>query len=404
MATPSTSQIPATELASDRGLTAARVSAMAPGKLPALLMEAIRLQAVDLALGTPGTPTPPEYVEAATQTLADGTKNQYEGPAGNALLREQIARSLSTAVDPQTELTITVGSTEALIIALLSIVDPGDEVILVEPFYETFISQIALAGGVPRFVPVRGPDWRFDPDELTAAFGPKTRVILLNTPNNPTGHVLDREELAVVAELCERWNVTAISDEVYAGYLFDGHEHVSPADLPELRERTLVVGSLSKSHAMSGWRLGYIRAPEPIGKVLRQMHIAVTAGTSAVLQEAAGRAAAADPDFGRPSDDLRAQRDRAIQVLEGLGASCMPPEGGCYVMADIGGITDEDGEAFAFRLVKEAGVLVVPGGYFYATEGGGAQLIRVAFNRDLSLFDEVERRLAGFKAGAAAAS
>jgi aminotransferase len=377
---------------------------MAPGRLPALLMEAMRLRALDLALGTPGTPTPPAMVEAAREVLAEGTKNQYEGPAGNLLLRRQVAGTLNTPVDPETELTITCGSTEALAIALLSIVDPGDEVVVLEPFYETFVSAIALAGGVLRFVPVRAPEWRIDGDELAAAFGPKTRVILLNTPNNPTGHVLDRAELTEIAALCDRWNVTAISDEVYAGYVFDGHEHVSPADLPELRERTVVLGSLSKSHAMSGWRLGYLRAPEPIGKVLRQMHIAVTAGTSAPLQEAAGRAAAADPDFGRPSDDLRAQRDRAIRVFEELGAECMPPQGGCYVMADIRPITDEDGESFAYRFVKEAGVLVVPGGFFYAGEGGGAELIRIAFNRKLELFDEVERRIAGFRAGAPDAS
>jgi aminotransferase len=320
-------------------------------------------------------------------------KNQYELPEGNLELRRQIAATLTAPTDPIHELTITVGATEALTVALLSILDPGYEVIVFEPFYETFVSAIALAGGVPRFVPVRAPGWRHERAELEAAFGPQTQAILLNTPNNPTGRVLDRDELSEIAELCEKWDVTVLSDEVYSGYVFDGHEHVSAADIPALRDRSVVIGSLSKSHAASGWRLGYLRAFAELSAVLRQVHVAVAAGTSAPLQEAAARAFAGDPGFGRPADDLSAQRERALGIFEDLGMRCIAPEGGCYVMADIRPITDEDGETFAYRLVKDARVLVTPGSFFYAEDGGGAEFIRIAFNRRLELFDEVERRL-----------
>lgn len=391
---------PARPDASARGIAAARVAALAAGKLPPLLMEAAKHDAVDLALGTPGTPTPPALVDAAHAVLRAGDKNQYELPDGNVELRRHLARTLRVPTDPLTELTITVGATEGLAVALLSIVDPGDEVVLFEPFYEMFISAIALAGGVPRLVPVRPPRWRYDPAELEAAFGPRTRVVLLNTPSNPTGRVLDRAELDEIAGLCERWDATVVCDEVYAAYTFDGREHLSPAELPELRDRSVVVGSLSKSHAASGWRLGYLRANAALSRVLRQVHVAVAAGTAAPLQEAAAQMAAADPGFGAASEDLSAQRERAIQVFTDLGAECIAPEGGCYVMADIRPITDEDGESFAFRLVEEARVLVVPGSYFYAGDGGGAEFVRIAFNRPLGLFDEVERRLAPFRATA----
>jgi aminotransferase len=393
-ASPEKAAAAAAETASARALAVAtRVSALAPGKLPALLMEAIRHNAVDLALGTPGTPTSPAMIDAAGAAMRDG-KNQYELPEGNLELRKQIAATLTAPTDPVGELTITVGATEALAVALLSIVDPGYEVIVFEPFYETFISAVALAGGVPRLVPVRPPDWRHDRAELEAAFGPQTRAILLNTPNNPTGRVLGRDEWDEIAELCERWDVTVLSDEVYSGYVFDGHEHVSAADIPALRDRSVVIGSLSKSHAASGWRLGYVRAFAELSQVLRQVHVAVSAGTSAPLQEAAARAFAAEPDFGRPADDLRAQRGRALEIFDDLGMRCIAPEGGCYVMADIRPITDEDGETFAYRLVKDARVLVTPGAFFYQGEdGGGQDFIRIAFNRKLELFDEVERRL-----------
>ncbi len=381
-----------------RGLTAHRLSGFARSGLTGLLKEAMLRDAVDLALGTPGTPTPPVMIEAAQAALVAG-KNQYEILDGNVELRRWIASTLKAPTDPLTELTITVGATEALAVALLSTVDPGDEVIVCEPFYENFISAIALAGGVPRFVPVHPPEWRWDREALEAAFGPKTRAVVLNSPNNPTGRVLNRSELTEVAALCERWDATLISDEVYASYVYDGREHVSAAELPGVR--SVVIGSLSKSHAVSGWRLGYMRAGAELSEVLRRVHIVITGGTAAPLQEAAARAAALEPGIASPEDDLHAQRDRAVAIFEALGADCLAPEGGCYLMVDIRPITREDGETFAYQLLDQTGVLVSPGRFFYADEGAGSEFVRVAFNRPLALLDDADRRLTRLRASVA---
>lgn len=374
---------------------AARVLALAPGRLIRLLNEGCAHGAIDLALGIPeAPPTPPTLIDAACLALRNGS-NQYEAPNGNIDLRRWIAGTLGASTDPDTELIITVGATEALSVALLSTVDPGDEVVVFEPVYENFLNGIVLAGGVPKLVRVHPPDWRFDPALLRAAFGPRTRAIVLCTPNNPTGHMLTQAELTEIAELCERWNAIVISDEVYKGYVFDDHRHISVADSPALRDRSFVVGSLSKSHAVSGWRLGYLRAAASLTAVARQVHAAVSGGAAAPLQEAVARAAVLMPGFDVPSENLAPQRHQAIQIFEDLGIRCIPPDGGCYVMADISPLT-EDCESLAYRLVQEARVTVAPGRFFYPTKGPGDQLIRVAFNRRLDLFDEVKRRLAEF--------
>jgi aminotransferase len=310
-------------------------------------------------------------------------------PDGNPELRRRIGSALVPPADPLTEVTVTVGATEALSVALLATLDPGDEVIVFEPFYENFVTAIVVAGGVPRIVPLRPPEWRYDPAELHAAFGPRTRAVVLNTPHNPTGRVFGRDELGEIASLCEHWGATAISDEVYSGFVFDGRSHVSAADVPGLEDRSIVVGSLSKSHAVSGWRLGYLRACAALTAVLRQVHVTVGGVAATPLQIAAARAA----DFGPPPDDLSAQRDAALRAFSELGLDCIAPEGGCYVMCGTGAVTDADSEAFVKRLVQEAGVLVAPGRFFYSSAGGGDDLIRVAFNRPPELFDEVQERL-----------
>jgi aminotransferase len=381
---------------------AARVSRLAPNRLFGLLAEAYAGEAIDVGLGLPGVPpTPPTLVDAACATLRAGRHHQYEVTDGNLELRCQIAAALPVPTDPATELTITSGATEATSVAVLATVDPGDEVVIFEPFYENFLNAVVLAGGVPRLVRRHPPDWRYDPADLRAAFGPRTRAIVVSTPNNPTGHMLSADELTEIAELCERWNAVAISDEIYAGYVLDGQRHISAAELPALRERSLVAGSLSKSHAVSGWRLGYLRASPALSAAARQVHTTVGGIPPSPLQEAAARAAAADPDFLRPRVDLRAQRDAAVRIFSAVGLRCFPADGGCYVMADIRSCTDADSESLAHRFVQEAGVMVAPGGIFYADpDGPGAELIRIAFNRPLGVLDEVERRLARFRPGA----
>jgi N-succinyldiaminopimelate aminotransferase len=377
---------------------ARRVGELARSGLFRLLAEGGGQQVVDLALGVPGAPhTPPDLVELACAALREGV-NQYELPDGNLALRQRIAAELPVATDPLTELTITVGASEGLTSAILATVDPGDEIIVFEPYYENFISAIALAGGVPRLVPVRAPDWRFDVAELRAAFGPRTKAVLVCTPNNPTGHVLTHPEFTEIAELCQRWNAVVISDEIYSTYVFGGNRHVSAVEVPALRDRSVVLGSLSKSHAVSGWRIGYLRACAALTQPIRQVHQAVCGGAAAPFQEAAARAAAARPGFLRPLADLGAQRDMVVSMFDELGFRCIPPDGGCYTMADIRPFTDEDCESLALRLVRDAGVMVTPGNFFYAAEAEGAHLVRIAFNRQLSVLDEVRRRLAAYRA------
>ncbi|GAA4824670.1 pyridoxal phosphate-dependent aminotransferase [Streptomyces ziwulingensis] len=376
---------------------AARVGVLAPSGLFGLLREGRRGGVLDLALGVPGAPpTPPLLIESACAALREGV-NQYGVPDGNLALRERIAAALPGPTDPLTELTLTVGSSEGLTAAVLATVEPGDEVIVFEPFYENFFSAIALAGGVPRLVETHPPDWRHDLSTLRAAFGPRTRAMVVCTPDNPTGRVLTRREFDEIATLCARWNVVLISDEIYAGYLHQGHRHVSAADVPSLGGRAIVLGSLSKSHAISGWRIGYVRAPGELTRAVRKVHEAICSGGAAPLQEAVARAAAADARFLSPSEDLGEQRETTLRIFDELGFRCLPPEGGCYTMADIRHFTDEDGETLAYRMVREAGVMVAPGAYFYAERARGSGLVRIAFNRRLTLLSEAEQRLSMYR-------
>lgn len=225
--------------------------------------------AIDLAVGTPGYPdTPTAMIGEASRALRAG-RNQYEDPAGAQALGQRIAEMLSAPTDPDTKITVTAGATEALHIALLATIDPGDEVVVFTPGFDQFAAAIRLVGGRPRFVELAAPEWRFGPAVLAAAFTARTRAVVLNTPSNPTGRVLGRDELA---EVCERWNVTVICDEVYSTPVFDGRCHISVAEVPGLAERSIVVGSLSKTHAVSGWRLGFLRADPARTRVLQRVH------------------------------------------------------------------------------------------------------------------------------------
>ncbi|MEU3566941.1 aminotransferase class I/II-fold pyridoxal phosphate-dependent enzyme [Kitasatospora sp. NPDC036755] len=377
-----------------RPLGAERVRRLPGGGLVGLL-KAAGGDVVNLAAGTPGWPaTPPELIKHAVHALHEGV-NQYENPDGNALLREWIACSLPGRPDPATELTVTAGASEALAVALLAAVDPGDEVILLEPFYENFLSAVALAGGVPRFVPAQGPDWAPDPAALTAAFGPRTRAIVLNSPANPTGRLLTDEELDLIAEQCATWDVVAVSDEVYAPYVYDGARHRSAAEVPGLAERSIVLGSFSKSHSVSGWRLGYLRAAEPWTRLLRQVHIATTGGAAAPLQHAMAHAGPALHDGWDPAESMRTMRDHAVRALTEAGFSCSAPRGGIYVMAGIAGLTDEPSPRFARELAERTGVLVAPATPFFADPRHGDPYVRVAFNRPEATLLEAHRRLTG---------
>ncbi|MEU9521482.1 pyridoxal phosphate-dependent aminotransferase [Streptomyces sp. NPDC048224] len=373
-----------------------RAALLRGNSLGELFLLARERGAIDLAVGTPGYPEPaPEIIDAAAEATRSG-RNQYDHPSGDLPLRERIARTLTTPTDPATELTVTVGATEALCVALLATVDPGDEVVLLDPGYEQFTAAIALAGAVPRFVPCQPPSWRHDPADLAAAFGPRTRAVLLNSPANPTGRVLDRTELDEIAALCERWDATVICDEVYSAFVFDGRPHLSVTEVPGLAERSIVVGSLSKSHAISGWRLGFLRADAARTEVLRRVHEVTTNGAATPLQVAVGMAAFS-VDTDTASREMEARRDLAQEIFSRKGMKFAPSEGGCFLFADVGNLTGgrHDGRRFVLELLDEAGVLIVPGASFFADPARGEQYVRIAFNRRTDLLHEVGRRVLG---------
>jgi aminotransferase len=377
-----------------RPYISSRAATLQGNSLAELFLLAQERKAIDLALGTPGYPEPaPEIIEAAYEAMRAG-RNQYEHPSGDLQLRERIAATLQTPTDPQTELTITVGATEALCVALLSVVDPGDEVVLLDPGYEQFRAAIALAGAVPRFVPLHPAGWRFDPADLAAAFTPRTRAVLLNSPSNPTGRVLTADELGQIADLAERWDTTVICDEVYSAFVFDGRVQTSITEVPGLAERSIVVGSLSKSYAISGWRLGFLRADAARTEVLRRVHEITTNGAAAPLQVAVGLAALS-ADLKTAGEEMQHRRDLALKIFTGMGMTIHPAEGGCFLFADISPLTKgrRDSRAFALDLLDTTGVLVTPAGPCFADPARGAQYVRIAFNRQAELLREVERRI-----------
>jgi N-succinyldiaminopimelate aminotransferase len=383
-----------------RPYLSSRATALQGNSLAELFLLARERGAIDLALGTPGYPEPAtEIIEAAYEAMRAG-RNQYEHPSGDLRLRERIAATLRTPTDPATELTITVGATEALCVALLAVVDPGDEVVLLDPGYEQFRAAITLAGAVPRFVPLHPADWRFDPAELAAAFSPRTRAVLLNSPANPTGRVLTRRELTQIAELAERWDTTVICDEVYSNYVFDGRELTSITEVPGLAERSIIVGSLSKSYAISGWRLGFLRADAARTTVLRRVHELTTNGAAAPLQVAVGHAALS-VDLRTSGAQMGHRRDLAMEIFTGMGMKIAPAEGGCFLFADVSPLTGgrRDSRAFAIELLDATGVLVVPAGSCFAEPARGAQHVRIAFNRQPDLLHEVGRRISTWESG-----
>ena len=286
--------------------------------------------------------------------------------------------------------------TEAIVVTLLSIVNPGDEVVIVEPFHENFYPATLFAQGIPRYVALEPPDFRLDPDKLRRAFSPKTRAIILNTPHNPTGRVFTREELQGVADLCQEFDAIAVTDEIYEHIIYDGRQHIPIASLPGMAERTVLCGGLSKTYAITGWRLAYTVAPDEISTAIRTVHDFTTICAPTPLQEAAVTAVNfPDRYYQELAEAYHARRDKMMAILDDCGFKAMRPEGAYYVMADfrdLGFPTDDD-HAFARWLTTEVGVAVVPGSSFYRTPGLGRGLVRFAFPKKLETLDAAHARL-----------
>src|ERR1700722_3409509 len=364
--------------------------------------QAMQYNAVNLAQGFPDFSAPAEIKRAAQEAIAADV-NQYAITWGAKSLRGAIARQMQQwrgiEVDPEKEVVVCCGSTEAMIATLLAICNKGDEVVVFEPFYENYGPDSILSGAKPRFVSLRPPqtadaEWTFDPQELREAFQSQTKAIILNTPNNPTGKVFTRKELELIRDLCVEYNVLAITDEIYEHILYDGAKHISIASLDGMRERTITINGLSKSYSVTGWRVGWAVAPPAITNAIRKVHDFLTVGAPAPLQEAGAAALSMPVSYYRElAGRYRTRRDRLMPALTEAGFLCFRPRGAYYVMTDISAFGFADDVTFTKHLVKEIGVAAVPGSSFYNDPGHGAKQVRFAFCKKDATLDEAGSRL-----------
>ena len=358
---------------------------------------ALRHNAVNLAQGFPDFEAPLEVKEAACAAISANI-NQYAITWGAKCFRDAIAakymRLYGLEIDPEREVTVCCGATEGMIASLLAVTDPGDEIVVFEPFYENYLPDTLLASAARRLVRLRPPDWTFDPDELRRAFTPRTKAIILNSPNNPTGRVFTRGELEQIAALCREYDALAVTDEIYEHILYDGARHVPIAALDGMRERSVLVNSMSKTYSVTGWRVGWVIAPPDITGSIRKVHDFLTVGAAAPLQQA-GTAALALPDsyYERLASDYAARRDHALRLLESAGFLCYRPSGAYYVMTDISGFGFPDDVAFVRHLIEDIGVAAVPGSSFFEDPRDGASLIRFCFAKKYETLEEAGYRL-----------
>jgi aspartate/methionine/tyrosine aminotransferase len=352
---------------------------------------------VNLSQGFPDF-SAPEAVKAAAIAAIEDDVNQYAVTWGARPLREAVAREftrrygLSVAADEQ--VTVCCGSTEAMMSTMMAVIDPGDEVVVFEPFYENYGPDAILSGATPRYVTLHEPDWRFDPDELAAAFNDRTRAIIINTPNNPTGKVFSREELETIASLCLKWDAIAISDEIYEHIVYDGHRHVPIATIAGMADRTVTINGLSKTYSVTGWRVGWTISPPTLTGAIRKVHDFLTVGAPAPLQEA-GTVALGLPDqyYIDLAEKYRRLRDALLDVLERRRFTCYKPYGAYYIMTDIASFGFGDDVEFARYLVKDVGVAAVPGSSFYKNAAKGRTKLRFCYCKREETLREADRRL-----------
>jgi aspartate/methionine/tyrosine aminotransferase len=308
---------------------------------------------------------------------------------GATPLREAIAREFTGRYGLQVggdQVTVCCGSTEAMMSTMMAIIDPGDEVVVFEPFYENYGPDAILSGATPRYVTLHEPDWSFDPDELAAAFNDKTKAIIINTPNNPTGKVFSRDELEAIAALCRKWDAIAISDEIYEHIIYDGRQHIPIATIEGMADRTITINGLSKTYSVTGWRVGWTISPPSLTGAIRKVHDFLTVGAPAPLQEA-GAVALGLPDdyYTALAANYQKRRDVLLEILTRHHFTCYKPLGAYYIMTDISTFGFADDVAFARYLVKDVGVAAVPGSSFYTTDAGRTKLRFCFCKRDETL-------------------
>ena len=359
---------------------------------------ALTCRAINLAQGFPDFDPPREIIEAAHRALDSGT-NQYTITCGLPALRQAIAAKMkrwyNLEYDPDEHITVTCGVTEAISAALMAIVDPGDEIIIIEPFHESYVAAASFAGATPRFVALDPPNYRLDLDRLRASFNSRTRAILVNTPHNPTGRVLTHSELSGIARLCQEFDSVAITDEIYEHIIYTDIPHIPIASLPGMRERTITVGGFGKTFAVTGWRIGYVCALDPLSTALRTVHDFATICAPSPLQAACVSALELPPAYYEQLKvKYRERRDKMMAILHEACFEAQPPEGTYYVMADFGPWKfDGDDMAFTRYLAMKHAVAVVPGSSFYGTPGLGKRSVRFAFAKKLETLAAAGERL-----------
>jgi aspartate/methionine/tyrosine aminotransferase len=363
---------------------------------------AIRHGAINLAQGFPDFPAPEALKQAARNAIADDI-NQYAVTWGAKPFRDAIAgkyrRTYGLEFDPEREIAVCCGATEGMIATMLAVIDPGDEVVLFEPFYENYGPDTQLCGATTRYVSLRAPDWSFDRDELRRAFTPRTKAIIVNSPNNPTGKVFTREELEFIAGLCQEFDALAITDEIYEHILYDGAVHIPIVSLPGMRDRSILVNSMSKTYSVTGWRVGWVLAAPDLTDSIRKVHDFLTVGAAAPLQQAGVMALAMETGYyERLAAEYGSRRDHMVTSLESAGLRCFVPKGAYYVMTDVGGLGYADDLAFVRHLIENLGVAAVPGSSFYATPGGGSQQVRFCFCKKFETLEKARVQLQKLKA------
>jgi N-succinyldiaminopimelate aminotransferase len=358
---------------------------------------AVRTGALNLGQGFPDRDGPASVVEAAVKALREG-RNQYAPGIGVPELRSAIAshqaRHYGIELDPDRQVIVTTGATEGIAAALLALVDPGDEVVVLEPFYDSYTAMIQMAGGVRRPVTLRAPDFRLDVDELRAAVGPRSKVLLLNTPHNPTGTVLDRAELEAVADVAREHDLVVVTDEVYEHLVYDDHEHVPLATLPEMFERTVSISSAGKTFSFTGWKVGWATGPESLVRAVEGAKQWLTFSSGSPLQPAIAHALDDESGYyAALAEELEAKRDFLCEGLRKLDVDVYVPQGTYFVTTDVRRYGHRDGLEFCKALPEKAGVVAIPSQAFYDDVEEGRHKVRWAFCKEQSFLDEGIRRL-----------
>src|SRR5277367_1850858 len=377
--------------------TSTRTSRFTESVIREMTRLAMEVGAVNLAQGFPDF-SAPEPIKQAAQDAIAADMNQYAITWGAKPFRDAIAAKYrkwyGLDYDPEREITVCCGSTEGMIASMLAVTNPGDEVIVFEPYYENYGPDTMLCDAQRRLVSLRPPDWTFDPDELRRAFSKRTKAIILNSPNNPTGKVFARQELEFIGQLCQEYDVLAITDEIYEHILYGSASHLPIATLEGMRERCILVNSMSKTYSVTGWRVGWVLAAPDLTDSIRKVHDFLTVGAAAPLQQA-GVLALNLPDsyYSKLASEYEKRRDLLLGLLERAGFRCFRPDGAYYIMTDIRDFGFSDDHTFARHMLEHAGVAAVPGSSFFADSNQGASLIRFCFCKKYETLEEAGNRL-----------